>query len=313
MLTDSLDSLITAIPACSGLLAAGGPSEPFSVLEILTTVLAGTGIGIVSGLFGIGGGFLIVPVLSALYGFRLAWIGTASCQALGQATTGLMVRRIDWNQLQLPLIISGGLLTGVWFGSRLLTLAADDVGSGETGGETIVLGAYSVLLSMVGLLALWETHRTAQGRPLRRGWLASCPLPPYARFPQLDPSKTSIVVLAWFGLAVGFLAGLLGLSGGLIMLPGLIYCIGLGTHQAVAVTLVVVWLVASQAAVLHAFSGRVELVPAMALLAGGSVGARLGSTLSARLGGHALRKHFGYLLLGTAALTIAQLAGLIQH
>jgi len=308
MLTDSFDSLMTAIPALSGLLAAGGTGEPFSILEILTTVLAGTGIGIVSGLFGIGGGFLIVPVLSALYGFRLAWIGTASCQALGQATTGLMVRHIDWHHLKLPLIISGGLLTGVWFGSRLLTLAADDVGSGETGGETVVLGTYSVLLTVVGLLALWETHRTGQGRPLGRGWLANWPLPPYARFPQLSASRTSIVVLAWFGLAVGFLAGLLGLSGGLIMLPGLIYCIGLGTHQAVDVTLV-----ASQAAVLHAWSGRVELVPAMALLAGGSVGARLGSTLSARLGGPALRKHFGYLLLGTATLTIAQLAGLIQH
>ena len=313
MLTDSFNSLMTAIPAPSGLLAAGGTGKPFSILEILTTVLAGTGIGIVSGLFGIGGGFLIVPVLSALYGFRLAWIGTASCQALGQATTGLMVRRIDWHHLKLPLIISGGLLTGVWFGSRLLTLAAADAGSGETGGETVVLGTYSVLLTVVGLLALWETHRTGQGRPLGRGWLANWPLPPYARFPQLSASRTSIVVLAWFGLAVGFLAGLLGLSGGLIMLPGLIYCIGLGTHQAVAVTLVGVWLVASQAAVLHAWSGRVELVPAMALLAGGSVGARLGSTLSARLGGPALRKHFGYLLLSTAALTIAQLAGLIQH
>ena len=312
MLADAIDSLITTAPAIGPALSQAGGPEPFAVLDILTTVLVGAGIGIVSGLFGIGGGFLIVPVLSALYGFRLAWIGIASCQALGQATTGLMARRIDWHHLQLPLIVSGGLLTGVWFGSRMLTLAAADVEAGETG-ETIVLGTYSVLLTLVGLLALWETRRASQGRPLPRGWLARWPLPPYASFPQLDASKTSIVVLAWFGLAVGFLAGLLGLSGGMIMLPGLIYCIGLGTHQAVAVTLVVVWLVASQAAMIHAWYGRVELVPAMALLAGGSVGARIGTQLSGRLGGPSLRKHFGYLLLGTAALTIAQLAGLIRH
>ncbi len=304
-----VDSLNAAVVATIPLVA----TEPFTALDILTTVLAGTGIGIVSGLFGIGGGFLIVPVLSALYGFRLAWIGTASCQALGQATTGLMTRGIDWQQLQLPLIVSGGLLTGVWFGSRLLTLANGDLTTGTIEAESIVLGAYTVLLSVVGLLALWETHRSRQGRPFRRGWLARWPLPPYTQISQLNRSKTSIVVLAWFGLAVGFLAGLLGLSGGLIMLPGLIYCIGLGTHQAVAVTLVVVWLVASQAAMLHAWSGRVELVPAMALLAGGSVGARIGSQLSVKLGGHSLRKHFGYLLLGTAALTLAQLAGLIRH
>jgi len=281
MLADAIDSLITTAPAIGPALSQAGGPEPFAVLDILTTVLVGAGIGVVSGLFGIGGGFLIVPVLSALYGFRLAWIGIASCQALGQATTGLMARRIDWHHLQLPLIVSGGLLTGVWFGSRMLTLAAADVEAGETG-ETIVLGTYSVLLTLVGLLALWETHRASQGRPLPRGWLARWPLPPYASFPQLDASKTSIVVLAWFGLAVGFLAGLLGLSGG-------------------------------QAAMIHAWYGRVELVPAMALLAGGSVGARIGTQLSGRLGGPSLRKHFGYLLLGTAALTIAQLAGLIRH
>ncbi len=312
MPADTIDSLTASVLTVGPILGQVGVDEPFAAFEIVTTVLAGVGIGIVSGLFGIGGGFLIVPVLSALYGFRMAWIGTASCQALGQSTTGLMIRKIDWHHLELPLIVSGGLLTGVWFGSRILTLTASDVETGQVG-ETIVLGTYSVLLAAVGLLAVWDTHRSAQGRPFQRGWLAKCPLPPFATFPQLDTKKTSIVVLAWFGLAVGFLAGLLGLSGGMIMLPGLIYCIGLGTHQAVAVTLVVVWLVASQAAVIHAWYGRVELVPAMALLAGGSVGARIGSQLSARLGGVALRKHFGYLLLGTAALTIAQLAGIIRH
>jgi uncharacterized membrane protein YfcA len=312
MPADTIDSLTASVLTVGPILGQVGVDEPFAAFEIVTTVLAGMGIGIVSGLFGIGGGFLIVPVLSALYGFRMTWIGTASCQALGQSTTGLMIRKIDWHHLELPLIVSGGLLTGVWLGSRILTLTASDVETGQVG-ETIVLGTYSVLLTAVGLLAVWDTHRSAQGRPFQRGWLAKCPLPPFATFPQLDTKKTSIVVLAWFGLAVGFLAGLLGLSGGMIMLPGLIYCIGLGTHQAVAVTLVVVWLVASQAAVIHAWYGRVELVPAMALLAGGSVGARIGSQLSARLGGVALRKHFGYLLLGTAALTIAQLAGIIRH
>ena len=259
--------------------------EPFAIVEIVTTVLAGVGIGTVSGLFGVGGGFLIVPVLSALYGFRLAWIGTASCQALGQATTGLLIRGITWHQLQLPLIVSGGLLIGVWLGSSLLdqaTLApsqpvSETTPSSVSSIETLVLGSYSILLTSVGCLALWETRRASQGRPLARGWLATLPLPPFAAFPQVASRSTSIVILAWFGLAVGFLAGLLGLSGGMIMLPGLIYCIGLRTHEAVAATLVIVWIVAAQASVVHAWAGRVDLVPAMSLLAGGTIGARIGS------------------------------------
>jgi uncharacterized membrane protein YfcA len=315
MPADTIDSLVIVGSTAGSVLAETGGPEFFAFLEIVVTILVGAGIGIVSGLFGVGGGFLIVPVLSALYGFRLAWIGTASCQALGQATTGLMARRLNWDHLQLPLIVSGGLLTGVWFGSRMLSVAS--VGSADEvngiSSESLVLGSYTALLSLVGILALWETHRTRNGRPFKRGWLANWPLPPYASFPQLDTSRTSIAVLAWFGLAVGFLAGLLGLSGGMIMLPGLIYCIGLGTHQAVAVTLVVVWLVAAQAAVIHAWYGRVELIPAMALLAGGTIGARIGTQLSERLGGSTLRNSFGYLLLGTAALSAAQLGGLIPH
>ncbi len=310
MPADTIDSLIVVGSAAGSVLVESDGIEFFTVLEFVAMVLVGAGVGLVSGLFGVGGGFLIVPVLSALYGFRLAWIGTASCQALGQATTGLMARRLDWHHLQLPLIVSGGLLTGVWFCSRMLSFASAD--SGDEG-ETLVLGSYTVLLSLVGILALWETHRTRHGRPFKRGWLANWPLPPYANFPQLNTSRTSITVLAWFGLAVGFLAGMLGLSGGMIMLPGLIYCIGLGTHQAVAVTLVVVWLVAAQAGAIHAWYGRVELMPVLALLAGGTIGARIGSQFSERLGGSTIRNSFGYLLLGTAALSAAQLSGLIPH
>tara|TARA_Y100000588_G_scaffold329764_1_gene366218 strand:+ start:1098 stop:1739 length:642 start_codon:yes stop_codon:yes gene_type:complete len=188
MPADTIDSLTASVLTVGPILGQVGVDEPFAAFEIVTTVLAGVGIGIVSGLFGIGGGFLIVPVLSALYGFRMAWIGTASCQALGQSTTGLMIRKIDWHHLELPLIVSGGLLTGVWFGSRILTLTASDVETGQVG-ETIVLGTYSVLLTAVGLLAVWDTHRSAQGRPFQRGWLAKCPLPPLPLSRNSTPRK----------------------------------------------------------------------------------------------------------------------------
>lgn len=279
-------------------------------LSLVTAAFFGCGLGVVSGLFGIGGGFLIVPVLSAIYGFRIALIGTASCQALGQATTGLLTRRVDWHHLQLPLTISGGLMMGVWCGAAFLPKS---VSGSELAGRELVLGTYAVLLTVVGVFALWDVYRTRQGRPLPRGWLAVWSLPPYAVFPQLRPSRMSIIVLAWFGLVVGFLAGMLGLSAGMIMLPGLIYCIGLRTHQAVAVTLVVVWIVAAQATCIHALNDppRVDLHLAIALLTGGTIGARIGSRLSERLGGQSLRNGFGWLLLGTAALTLAQLFGIL--
>ena len=277
-------------------------------------VVAGGAVGYLSGLFGVGGGFLLVPLLNIVLGIPIELaVGAGPCQVLGPATTSLLARRVRKADLRLPLTIAVGLLIGVFGGARLLEAAKRHGkiawnGQSIAVAELVVLSLYWGLLVVLGIFFLWEVRRSQQRRPIPRGWIRRWRLPPYARLPDSEGPPISIPIVAWFAMAVGFLAGLIGTSGGLILLPSLIYLVGLTTHRAVLNTIVIVWIVAAQSTVAHAWHGNINLVLVMALLLGGTIGARLGSITSLRLGGRQLRHRFGWLLIGTAVLIAARLA-----
>jgi hypothetical protein len=174
--------------------------------------------------------------------------------------------------------------------------------------DFVVLIAYFILLTGLGCFTIWETYREKQNRKIKRGWATAWSLPPCSEFPELGRQSLSIPLLCWFGLAVGFLAGLLGMSGGLVLLPALIYLLGLRTHKAILNTVVIVWIVAFQATIVHAWHGNIDLMLVMSLLLGGTIGARIGSEASQKMGGGQLRSGFGWLLLATAVLIAAKIA-----
>ena len=94
----------------------------------------------------------------------------------------------------------------------------------------------------------------------------------------------------------------------MVLLPALIYLLGLRTHKAVLNTVVIVWIIALQATVVHAWHGNIDLMLVIALLLGGTLGARIGSEVSQKMGGGQLRSGFGWLLLATALLIAAKIA-----
>lgn len=287
-----------------------------AVPQLLWTAVAGLGVGFIAGVFGLGGGFLIVPVLHVLLGIDIRFaVGAAACQVLGPATTSLLARRPQLAHFQLPLIVSGGQIVGTVLGAAVLAWSAKE---GKEGGETIagtavplmdglVLILYLVILLSIGSFALWESGGDRRNK-IRRGWLASWSLPPYCILPEFDHRPVSIPLLAWFGLAIGFTAGLLGLSGGMLLLPSLIYLWGLRTHDAIRAALTMVWIGAIPNTVAHAWNGDINLKLVMALLVGGTLGARLGSEFAEKLAGVQLRRRFGWLVLGAAGIVIYRLA-----
>ena len=291
-------------------------STNFGMLDLAFAAAAGGGVGFLSGLFGIGGGFLLVPVLNIVLKVPIEFaIGAGACQVLGPSTTSLLARDLERRQLRLPLIITGGLFVGVFCGARVLQIAKQhgDVSLAAKTvplAELIVMSIYLVLLLVLGLSALWEVRARNSGRSIRRGLIADMRIPPYAEFPEFA-GPMSVPILAWFGLVIGFFAGLLGMSGGLILLPGLIYLLGLKTHESVTSSLIIVWIVAVQSTVVHAWHDNIDIALVMALLFGGTIGARLGSELSEKLGGRQLRQRFGWLLLFTALLIAARLVRLM--
>jgi len=292
---------------------------PIDLLLILLVLLVGLGVGLIAGLFGIGGGFLVVPALHIILRIPVAMaVGVGACQVLGPATTSLLARRISREQLRLPLTIAGGLVGGVLIGATLLNYARNqslEIDRSRVPIEDlIVLGTYLILLVGIGLFSLWEVHRDRQRRPLKRGWVTTWSIPPFGTFPEFQQSRMSVTVLSWFGLCVGLMAGLLGTSGGLILLPGLIYLFGVRTHKAVATSLVIIWIAAAQATIVHVWYGHINaqtLLIVAALLVGSTLGARLGSRFSEQLGGRTLRYGFGWLLLSVAVLIAVELGDLV--
>ncbi|QDU39949.1 Sulfite exporter TauE/SafE [Maioricimonas rarisocia] len=283
---------------------------------VLATVAA-AGVGLLAGLLGLGGGFLLVPVLNVILGLPMQMaVGAAACQALGPATTFLRARRVRREEWRLPAIITGGLFIGVFAGATVLHQASQagaDSSTGSSRADVLVLSVYCVLLLALGIFSIWESRQAARFRPLTPLRLGELPVPPWANFPDDFPHSMSIPVLTWFGLLLGFLSGLLGISGGLLLLPGLIYLFGLPTRRAINTSMVTVWIVSAQSTLAHAWHEHIEIPIVLCLLLGGTIGARIGSELGQRILGTQLRGSFGWLALGTGTFVGARLVWLLMQ
>ncbi len=288
----------------------------FGLIDFFTISLAGGLIGFLAGMFGVGGGFLLVPILHIVLGIPMELaVGASACQVLGPATTSLLARKMRFRDLFFPLVITGGLLFGVIAGTGILE-HAKDVAAVSINGKTIrvadlvVLIAYFVMLLGLGVISLRSARRSdaeLSGNLLNE----RLQIPPLAQFPGLLDGRLSIPLIAWFGLGLGLVSGLLGISGGILLLPTLIFGLGIPTHRAISCSLVIVWIVAFQSTIAHAWHGNISIIIVIALLVGGTIGARLGSDLNARLKGLQLRRQFGWLLLSVAFMIGARLVFLL--
>lgn len=282
-------------------------------IDLLLAMFANGLIGFLSGVFGFGGGFLLVPVLNVALGIPITYAAGASvCQVLGPATTSLLARGIKPKRFRLPLIITGGLLvgasTGAWALHELNGHGSIQIAGRELpAADVVVLFIYLLLLSSLGGFALYEARREENSRPVATGWMRGWHFPPLAVFSEFGNTQQSIAVLSWFGVFVGFSAGLLGNSGGVLLLPGLIYLLGMRTQDAVMSSLVIVWVLSIISTSAHAWLGHVDLRLVSALLIGGTIGARFGSEVGLQLRGAQLRRWFGLLMLLTCLLILYRL------
>jgi uncharacterized protein len=284
---------------------------------LLLVVLCGFGVGCLAGLLGVGGSFLLVPILHVVLGVPIETaVGSTACQLLGPSTAAVLARKLTLKQLRLPLILAGGILVGVILGTSMLQEAGqfDDIlinGRLVPANELLVLSVYLLLLTTIGVFALFEVWQHNRGRTIPRGSLARLKIGPIDSFSELENGTVSIAVLSMFGLVTGLTAGLLGISGGLILIPGLIYLLGMKSRQAILVSLIVVWITSLQGAIFHALHENVNLKLVCALMFGGTIGARLSSEFGAKLKGPSIRQSIGWLSLVAAGLVLFQLVRLL--
>ena len=286
--------------------------------ELLLVLGCGFVVGSLSGIFGVGGSFLLVPILHVVLGIPIEIaVGSTACQVLGPSTAALLARKVTRLQLRLPLIITGGIIMGVLLGTLILS-AAGQFGEVQFSGrmveasELLVLGTYLVMLLGIGSFSLYEVRRQLAGNPVSRGILAKLEIPPVDTFSELGVGTLSIPVLAMFGFVTGVTAGMLGISGALLLIPGLVYLLDIRSRKAILASLIVVWITSFLATISHAWHEHVDLGLTLALMFGGTIGARIGSELSTRLEGRSLRSGIGWLSLFAAGLVLFQLYQLLK-
>ncbi len=269
----------------------------------LVIVALGWVVGFLSGMFGVGGGFLTTPLLM-FYGIPPAIaVASSATQVTGSSVSGALAyyRRGQVDVKMGALLASGGLFGSV-IGSFLFRWLK------ALGQIDVTIGIiYVIFLGSVGAIMLKEAittlRRQQSGAPApraRRHHPLVAALPWRMRFPR---SGVYISPLAPFaiGAAVGVLTIIMGVGGGFVMVPALLYILGMSAGVVVGTSLFQIVLVTAVATLLHASQSQsVDIVLAALLLVGGVVGAQFGARAAQKLPAEKLRLLLALIVLGVA-------------
>lgn len=273
--------------------------------------LLGFILGILTGFFGVGGGFLLTPALNIL-GLQMVYaIGTGFFTLVGKTFFAAMSHRKLGNvDLRLGIIVGLFSSAGVELGKRLVLYLEKLNLAG-----TYVRVAYIVLLVLISILMLKEYYHywkikqneqkgemmeTGERRSVLTGSVHRIRIPPKISLPRSEIYSISIWVIIASGILIGFLSGFMGIGGGVIGLPLLIYVIGVPTITAVGTSLVVVLLTSCYGTAVYGLAGSVEWIAALIILAGSLIGVQLGVNATKYVTGMRIKILFALLLLAVA-------------
>lgn len=277
-------------------------------VSLVGLALLGGGVGVVAGMFGVGGGFLLTPLLSVVFDIPLPIaVGTGLCQMVGTAVVALLRhRKLGQGEVRFDCLMFAGSMVGVGAGTAVVTwlerAGRVSIGSGSLPTVTVVLyGGYVSLLAACSWL-FWRQGASASspGAELGLAPLERLRWGPVVSLPNVE-KQGSALVIAYIGLIVGFLSGLLGIGGGVALMPILIYGFGFPIRQAAGTGILALLLTVIVGTVQHATVGHVHLGLACTLLVGSTLSAQLGATLTRKLPAHTLRRLFSILLWFTIA------------
>ncbi|HXQ52906.1 MAG TPA: sulfite exporter TauE/SafE family protein [Stellaceae bacterium] len=280
-------------------------------LDVFVLLAIGAVVGVLSGVFGVGGGFLLTPLLIFIGVPHAVAVASSANQLVGASVSGAMAHWRRGNlDLQMATILLIGGIVGSGFGVWLFALMRR---LGQI--ELVISLSYAVLLSILGVLMLTESVRALvrlrYPGPARRKlhqhiWLHGLPLK--LRFRRSKLYISALVPLT-LGFAVGILSAVMGVGGGFVMVPAMIYLLGMPTAVVPGTSLFQIIFVAASVTVLQSIeNGTVDVVLTLVLLVGGVIGAQLGSRWSTRLRAEHLRALLALIVLAVAAKLCADLA-----
>ena len=280
---------------------------PIAEMSVNVYLLVGMGaaVGFLSGLFGVGGGFLMTPLLIFSGIPTAVAVGTEAAQIVASSVSGALAqwrrRNID---IKLGVVLLVGGILGSFVGVELVKVLRR---SGQF--DVFVSLIYVLLLGVIGTLMLIESLNTirqtkagkavAARRSGQHSWIHGLPFKMRFNRSRLYISAIPPLMLGAF---VGLLAAIMGVGGGFVMVPAMIYLLKVPTNVVVGTSLFQIVFVTAATTILHATKNfTVDVVLALLLMVGGVVGAQLGAVAGEKLRGEQLRFLLAALVLAVCA------------
>ena len=269
----------------------------------------GLAVGILTGLFGVGGAFLVTPLLKIGFGipYELV-IGSSLSFTIGSCSSG-MRRHIRLGNLEprSMLILAATSMAGAVLGAMLNKFL--NVTLGEEG---YTLTMHVLFVVILGLTA-WLIARRSEAARVGKSVLQRLSLGPYIDLPAAGLARVSLPGIFAVGILIGVMKGMMGIGGGVLLMPLLIVVVGLTPHQAVGTSLGVVVFSSIAGAVKYGLDGNVNLWVVMSLLVGSVFGVQIGAWICHRLHAAKLRRYFAILVALVGLCVAGQLAYEILH
>ena len=280
-------------------------------VNLFVLLALGLAVGFLSGMFGVGGGFLITPLLIFMGIAPPIAVASGAAQLVATSFSGLIAHwRRENVDFKMGVVVlaggAGGSWLGVWLFERLSSIGQIDL---------VILLCYITFLSLVGLLmgveSLRAIRRRARGHGRRKAhshtWIHGLPFK--MRFPKSRLYISALPPLA-IGFTMGLMASIMGVGGGFFVIPAMIYLLGMPTVLVVGTSLLQIAFVAAVAAFFHAGNNQtVDILLVLLLAVGSVIGSQYGVRMAMRLRAEYLRGLLAAVVLIVAGRLIYFLVG----
>jgi uncharacterized membrane protein YfcA len=267
---------------------------PIAEVSINAFLLLGLGgfVGVLSGMFGVGGGFLMTPLLFFIGIPPAVAVATEANQIVASSFSGFLAHFRRKNvDIKMGFVLLVGGIIGAAIGVQVFALLRE---IGQV--DLLVKLCYVLFLGIIGILMFFESLRairrsknTSLKRPTkkRHNWIHNLPFK--AKF-RTSGLYISVIPPACIGFIVGILSAIMGVGGGFIMVPAMIYLLGMPTKVVVGTSLFQIIFVTAFATIMHATTNyTVDMALAVLLLIGGVLGAQVGTRIGLKLKAEQLR------------------------
>ena len=297
---------------------------PISGVYINPVLLAGIGflVGILGGFFGVGGGFIAGPFMFCAGVPMNFVVGTDLAHMTGKSIVASKRHRtLGHVDIKLGAFMVLSTIVGVEVGARVIEHLE------ETGVVDVVIGGvYIVILLLISGFTAWESMRALrmirsdqidvkdavgfQGLARRAQKIKIWPM---ISFPDSGIASISLWTVFGVGFITGLLSGALGVGGGFIRMPLLVYVLGIPTHVAVGTDLFEIVFSSGYGTITHALKGNVDFLMALVMQTGAALGAQIGATSTRFFAGPRIRLFFSVLPLLGAVMVVLTLLGYASH